>query len=94
MTDAAHPSSSSPQDEGLRRSLSPSYVLNRSGGPCGIRPTVTGPTWRSVLQAYFVISFSVITVCNPPLWEYSGDNPGARGHKRPYIEAIGNRRLL
>jgi hypothetical protein len=21
-------------------------------------------------------SFSVMTVCNPPLWEYSGDNPG------------------
>jgi hypothetical protein len=49
MTGAAHPSSSSPQDKDPRRSLSPSYVLNRSGGPCGIRPTVTGLARRSVL---------------------------------------------
>jgi hypothetical protein len=30
-----------------------------------------------------------MTVCNPPLWEYSRDSPGARGHMRPYIETLG-----
>jgi hypothetical protein len=46
MTGVAHPSSSSLQDE-----VSPSHVLTRPGGPRGIRPTVTGPTRRSVLRA-------------------------------------------
>jgi hypothetical protein len=32
-----------------------------------------------------------MTVCNPPLWEYSGDSPGARGHKRPYIGTLDTR---
>jgi hypothetical protein len=35
--------------------------------------------------------FSIMTVCNPPLWEYSRDNPGACGHKRPYIRTLGAR---
>jgi hypothetical protein len=35
--------------------------------------------------------FSVMTVCNPPLWEYSRDNPGALGYKRPYIRTLGTR---
>jgi hypothetical protein len=43
---------------------------------------VTGPICNS---------FSVVTVCNPPLWEYSGDSPGARGHKRPYNGTLGTR---
>jgi hypothetical protein len=41
---------------------------------------VTGPTCNG---------FSIKTVCNPPLWEYSGDSPGARGHMRPYIKTLG-----
>jgi hypothetical protein len=34
-----------------------SHVLTRPGGPCGIRPIVTGPARRSVLRARFVIAF-------------------------------------
>jgi hypothetical protein len=29
-----------------------------------------------------VIAFIVMTICNLPSWEYSGDKPGTRGHKR------------
>jgi hypothetical protein len=36
-------------------------------------------------------SFSVMTVCNPPLWEYSGDSLSARGHKRPYNGTLDSR---
>jgi hypothetical protein len=56
MTSAAHPSSYSLQDEGLRRSLSIPRP-HQTGGPRGIRPIVTGPTQRSVLWARFVIAF-------------------------------------
>jgi hypothetical protein len=38
-----------------------------------------------------VIAFSVMTVCNLPLWEYSGDSPGTRGHKRPYQRTVDTR---
>jgi hypothetical protein len=30
-----------------------------------------------------------MTVYNSPLWEYSGDSPGAWGHMRPYIKTLG-----
>jgi hypothetical protein len=36
-------------------------------------------------------SFSVMTVCNLPLWEYSGDSPGTRGHKRPCLGTLDTR---
>jgi hypothetical protein len=54
-----------------------------SGGPSGIRPNVTDPTRVAILQVAPVIAFSVMTVCNLPLQEYSGDRLGAWGHKRP-----------
>jgi hypothetical protein len=68
-----------------------SHVLVASGGPCRIRPTVTGPARISVLWATSVIAFSVMTVCNLPLWEYSEDSPGTRGHKRPCQGTVGTR---
>jgi hypothetical protein len=77
-------------DEGLRRSLStphphqirrPTWDSAHRNRP-RIEELVTGPICNS---------FSVMTVCNPPLWEYSGDNPGAWGHKRPYMETLGTR---
>jgi hypothetical protein len=37
--------------------VAPSHVLTRPGGPRGIRPIVTGHTWRSVLRAQFVMAF-------------------------------------
>jgi hypothetical protein len=37
--------------------VAPSHILTRPGGPRGIRPIVTGPARRSVLQARFVMAF-------------------------------------
>jgi hypothetical protein len=90
LTGAAHPLSSSLQDKGLRRSLSIP------------RPHPTWrPTWDSAhcnrphtekrVTGLICNSFSVMTVCNPPLWEYSGDSLGARGHKHPYIGTLDTR---
>jgi hypothetical protein len=63
-------------DEGLQRSL----LIPRP------HPTWR-PTWDSAhcnkprtkkrVMGPICNSFSIMTVCNPPLWEYSGDNPGA-----------------
>jgi hypothetical protein len=75
------PSSSSLQDEGSVE-VYESHIVTVPGGPCGIRPIVTGPVRRSVLRSAFVIAFTVMTVCNLPSWEYSGDKLGTRGHKR------------
>jgi hypothetical protein len=90
MTGATHPSSSSLQDEGLRRSLSIP------------RPDLTWrPTWDSAhfnrprtekrVTGLICNSLSVMMVYNSPLWEYSGDSQGARGHKRPYIGTLDTR---
>jgi hypothetical protein len=37
--------------------VAPSHVLTQPGGPCGIRPIVTGPARRSVLRARLVMAF-------------------------------------
>jgi hypothetical protein len=63
-------------DEGLQRSLlisrpHPTWMPTWESTHCNrprMEKRVTGPICNS---------FSVMTVCNPPLWEYSGDNPGA-----------------
>jgi hypothetical protein len=75
MTGVAHPPSPSLQDEGLRRSLSiprphPTWRPMWDSAHCN-RPR----TDRRVM-GLICNSFSVMTVCNPPLWEYSRDNPG------------------
>jgi hypothetical protein len=67
--------------KGLSKSTSPA-PSPRSGGPSGIRPTMVGPARISVLQAASVIAFTIMTVYNLHLWEYSGDKPGARGQER------------
>jgi hypothetical protein len=46
------------------------------GGPLVIRPVVTGPVWPLRVTSLIYKGTSVITVCNPALWEYSGDNLG------------------
>jgi hypothetical protein len=48
------PSSSQLQDEGSVE-VYWSYVLTASGGPSGIRPTITGPTLISILRAASII---------------------------------------
>jgi hypothetical protein len=80
-TPARSPSSSLLQDEGFVEVYG-SHVVTAPGGPCEIRPMVTGLARISVLRAVSVIAFIVMTVCNLPSWEYSGDKPGTRGHKR------------
>ena len=56
-------------------------VLTRRGlvqpqGPRVIRPIVTGPAWPPRVTGLICKGIPVITVCNPALWEYSGDNLG------------------
>jgi hypothetical protein len=90
VTGATHPSSSSLQDEGLQRSLSitrphpiwwPTWDSAHCNRPC-TEKRVTGPICNS---------FSVMTICNPPLWEYSGGGLGAQGYKCPYIGTLDTR---
>jgi hypothetical protein len=50
--------------------------LVQHGGPRVIRPIVTGPAWPPRITGLICKGISVITVCNPALWEYSGDNLG------------------
>jgi hypothetical protein len=47
------------------------------GGPHVIQPIVTGPAWPLRITGLICKGLPVITVCNPALWEYSGDNLGA-----------------
>jgi hypothetical protein len=57
--------------------------LVQHGGPRVIRPIVTGPAWPLRITGLICKGIPVIMVCNPALWEYSGDNLGVRGHMRP-----------
>jgi hypothetical protein len=57
--------------------------LVQLGGPHVIRPIVTGPAWPLRVTSLICKGIPVITVCNPALWEYSGDNLGVWGHMRP-----------
>jgi hypothetical protein len=50
--------------------------LVQNGGPRAIRPIVTGPAWPLRVMGLICKDLPVITVCNPALWEYSGDNLG------------------
>jgi hypothetical protein len=51
--------------------------LVQHGGPRVIRPIVTGPAWPLRITGLICKGLPVITVCNPALWEYFGDNLGA-----------------
>jgi hypothetical protein len=50
--------------------------LVQNGGPRAIRPIVTGPAWPLRVTGLICKGLPVITVCDPALWEYSGDNLG------------------
>jgi hypothetical protein len=45
-------------------------------GPRVIQPIVTGPAWPPRVTGLICKGIPVITVCNPALWKYSGDNLG------------------
>jgi hypothetical protein len=55
----------------------PSYDLVQHEGPRVIRPIVTSPAWSLRITGLIYKGIPVITVCNPALWEYSGNNLGA-----------------
>jgi hypothetical protein len=55
----------------------PQCSLAQLRGPRAIRPIVTGPTWPPRVTGLIYKGIPVITVCNPALWEYSGDNLGS-----------------
>ena len=83
-----HPSSTTLQDEGLRR-----------GRPVPRPRPTRRPTWNSAhynrprvaecVTGLICNGFSVMTVCNPALWEYSRHSLGACGHMRPYSKKLG-----
>jgi hypothetical protein len=50
--------------------------LVQHGGPRAIRPIVTGLAWPLCITGLICEGLPVITICNPALWEYSGDNLG------------------
>jgi hypothetical protein len=50
--------------------------LVQNGGPHAIRAIVTGPAWPLRVTGLICKGLPEITVCNPALWEYSGDNLG------------------
>jgi hypothetical protein len=54
----------------------PPCGLIQLGGPRVIRPIVTGPAWPLRVTGLICKGIPVITVCNPALWEYYGDNLG------------------
>jgi hypothetical protein len=54
----------------------PPCGLVQHGGPRVIQPIVTGPAWPLRVTGLICKGASVIIVCNPALWEYSGDNLG------------------
>ena len=54
--------------------VAPPRVLVEHEGPRGIRPIITGPAWPLRITGLICKGLPVITVCNPALWEYSGDN--------------------
>jgi hypothetical protein len=69
------------QDEDPAEVYGTSHFLTTERGPCTVPPTELGPAWTCVIWVVSVIKFTVMTVCNLPSWEYSGDKPGTRGSK-------------
>jgi hypothetical protein len=51
--------------------VAPSRGIVQQEGPRPIRPIVTSPAWPLHITGLICKGFSVITVCNPALWEYS-----------------------
>jgi hypothetical protein len=53
------------------------HLIRRRTKACDvIRPIVTGPAWPLRVTGLICKCLPVITVYNPALWEYSGDNLG------------------
>jgi hypothetical protein len=61
--------------------LRASRVPTVGEGPYVIWPIVMGPARSGLFRDVSVMGFTLVTVCNLPSWEYSGDKPGTRGCK-------------
>jgi hypothetical protein len=60
-----------------RYEVFPPCGLIQFGGPRMLRSIATGPAWPLCITGLICKGIPVITVCNPALWEYSGDNLGS-----------------
>ena len=60
-----------------RYEVFPPCGLIQFEGPRMLRPIATGPAWPLCVTGLICKGVPVITVCNPALWEYSGDNLGS-----------------
>jgi hypothetical protein len=69
------------QDEGPAEDYGASHSLTTERDPRVVRPTELGRAWACVIRAVSVIKFTVMTICNLPSWEYSGDKPGTQASK-------------
>jgi hypothetical protein len=87
-TGEVHPSSSTLQDEGPRRRR-PVPRPHSTWRPIWDSAHCNRPRTEKCVTSPICNSFSVMTVCNPPLWEYSGDRLSAWGYMRPYIGTLG-----
>jgi hypothetical protein len=76
MTSEVHPSSSTLQDEGLRR-CRPVPRPHSAWRPTWDSAHCNGPRSDKCVTGLICNSFSVMIVYNPPLQEYSGYRPGA-----------------
>jgi hypothetical protein len=75
-TGEVHPSSSTLQDEGLRWSR-PFPRPHPTWRPTWDSAHFNRPRTERCVTGPICNGFSVMTVCNPPLWEYSRDSSGA-----------------
>jgi hypothetical protein len=64
------------QDEGPAEVYGTSHPHHQERPMYGFRPTELGPAWECEIRVVSVIKFTIMTVCNLPSWEYSGDKPG------------------
>jgi hypothetical protein len=76
MTGGVHPSSSTLQDEGLRR-CRPVPRPHPTWRPTWDSAHCNRPRTEKCVTCPICNGFFVMIVCNPPLWEYSRDSPGA-----------------
>jgi hypothetical protein len=63
-------------DEGPAEVYGPPALPSAWKGQCVIWPMVMGPARSGAIRAVSVIGFTLMTICNLPSWEYSGDKPG------------------
>jgi hypothetical protein len=69
------------QDRGPVEVYKTSHPHHQERPMCGLAHRAGPRMGMCDFWAVSVIKFTVMTVCNLPSWEYSGDKPGTRGSK-------------